>query len=378
MADVSPGSLLGYGWLLESRLTRGDRMKKIGLLLSTVLLATIGLLAPAGLAAAVEPIYPVMHTSEYPPDGIYFRNSPNWDDAIRVTGHGVFAGDRIRLKCWTSGTNVPRRDGGANYIWYLADNVTRPTSPQGANSGWINAHFVNDRTGPNAVAPGVIQCGLPGPRTIYYSPFELGKYEAPGSPNVRTVPKSEWVSIVTCNPFPAVSVAAPSTVSKLAGWSLGRLGTIYAVSDGATSRRINQILMIDPGSYDNMTGGCDSKLVGKRKPGRILADWLNANPSAQFVILSGDLTANTARPRYGHANAGIQHYYFNDIRTYAPKARSRVLVCNYRVPGTDPNSKASLNSSHYVMYNGSKGFIPNMTNRCPAVSGAKYTGYWHP
>ena len=116
-----------------------------------------------GVAAAAEPVYPVMNTSEYPPDGIYFRNSPDWNNTSRITGLGVFAGDQVRLKCWENGTNVPRLDGGSNTVWYLADNVTRPTSPAGGNSGWLNAHFVNDGTGPNEVAPGVIRCGTAPP-----------------------------------------------------------------------------------------------------------------------------------------------------------------------------------------------------------------------
>ena len=56
-----------------------------------------------GVATASEPVYPVMNTSEYPPDGIYFRNSPDWNNTSRITGFGVFAGVR-------SGSNAGRTE----------------------------------------------------------------------------------------------------------------------------------------------------------------------------------------------------------------------------------------------------------------------------
>lgn len=127
---------------------------------------TIGLAVLLGLGivgvlpgvASADPVYPVMNTSEYPPDGVYFRNSPNDADAIRITGVGVYAGERVALHCFTHGTNVQRRDGGVNTVWYLATNLTRPTAAGRTNEGWINAHFINDGTGPGQTAPTVPAC----------------------------------------------------------------------------------------------------------------------------------------------------------------------------------------------------------------------------
>lgn len=116
-------------------------------------------------AFAAGPVYSVMNTSEYPPDGVYFRTAPDWAKADRTAGFGVYAGDRVQLRCHASGTNVPRRDGGTNTIWYQADNTSRTTVAGRANAGWINAHFVNDGTGPNQVAPGVPACGA-GPAPV--------------------------------------------------------------------------------------------------------------------------------------------------------------------------------------------------------------------
>jgi hypothetical protein len=126
----------------------------------------VGLTVALPGAADAATVYSVMNTSEYPPDGIYFRSSPNDADAIRAAGIGVFAGERVALNCWASGTNVQRRDGGVNTVWYQAANVSRTTAAGRANEGWINAHFIDDRTGPNQVAPGVRACGAQVPAPI--------------------------------------------------------------------------------------------------------------------------------------------------------------------------------------------------------------------
>ncbi|MFZ1302153.1 MAG: phospholipase [Candidatus Microsaccharimonas sp.] len=134
--------------------------RKIFAAVLTAALMLMGLILGATSAAADEPIYPVMNTSEYPPDGIYFRSAPDWNKPIRVTGVGIYSGERVQLKCWEWGTNVPRTDGGSNTLWYYSLNVSRPSvGGYGNNIGWVNAHFVNDGTGPNQVAPSVIRCG---------------------------------------------------------------------------------------------------------------------------------------------------------------------------------------------------------------------------
>jgi len=140
-------------------------VKPIVSALSTILLVASAVAATATPALA-DAVYPVMNTSEYPPDGINFRSGPDWNTRVALTGYGVYAGESVRLKCWTTGSNVPRRDGGSNIIWYQADNVSRPSAAGRANSGWINAHFVNDGTGPNEHVGGVPDCNAPqGPVT---------------------------------------------------------------------------------------------------------------------------------------------------------------------------------------------------------------------
>lgn len=104
------------------------------------------------------PIYPVMNTDETPPDGIWFRNSPHTADTNRITGDGIYAGDRVQLICYAYGDAVgPYNDS----LWYYVTNVTRPTvlGTGAPNVGYLNAHYINDGKVANQVDAGVPACG---------------------------------------------------------------------------------------------------------------------------------------------------------------------------------------------------------------------------
>jgi hypothetical protein len=96
-----------------------------------------------------------MNTSETPPDGVWFRNSPHTADTDRVTGHGVYMGDEVQLLCYGWGDAVgPYSDT----LWYQVNNLTRPSVDGHANSGWLNAHYINDDQKANVVDAGVAPC----------------------------------------------------------------------------------------------------------------------------------------------------------------------------------------------------------------------------
>lgn len=106
--------------------------------------------APSGL-----PVFAVQNTSETPPDGVWFRNSPHTADTARVTGLGIYMGERVQLRCFAWGDSVgPYSDT----LWYQVANVTRPTNDGAQNSGWLNAHYVADGLAANQVDPGVPAC----------------------------------------------------------------------------------------------------------------------------------------------------------------------------------------------------------------------------
>src|SRR5262245_39374665 len=95
--------------------------------IAVVLVVTAtGVLSAADPAAAAGPRFPVMNTSEQPPDGVWFRNSGSVNDTDRLTGHGVYAGDVVEEQCYIWGDAV---GAYANRLWYFVANITRPTVP---------------------------------------------------------------------------------------------------------------------------------------------------------------------------------------------------------------------------------------------------------
>ena len=96
--------------------------------------------------------------------GVYWRATPNWNDAIRNPGYGVYTGDTVQLNCWVRGGTVPPYYN--NPLWYQATVV----SGRGKGSGLVNDHFLETGTNvPNIIVPGVPPCGSgppPGPPMI--------------------------------------------------------------------------------------------------------------------------------------------------------------------------------------------------------------------
>jgi hypothetical protein len=134
-----------------------DRRRWIAIIATAATLCGLGFLVAPSTQAASGPTFPVMNTSETPPDGVWFRNSPQTANTDRVTGHGVYAGDVVQLQCYAWGDAVGAYN---NTLWYYANNVTRPTvSANGQpNVGFLNAHYINDGQAANVVDAGVPAC----------------------------------------------------------------------------------------------------------------------------------------------------------------------------------------------------------------------------
>lgn len=367
-------------------------------LLSVAIAAGVVTALPPAATAAGGPTYPVMNTSEYPPDGIYFRNGPDWNNTSRVTGWGVYAGDRVQLWCWQTGAdNVLRRSGGNN-VWYIALNVTRPSRSGGENSGWINAHFVNDGTQPYQVAPGVPACvngqvpqtPQPNPGTppvpqlrdggsVYYSPYDSDtiKYRLLGLmsvtvPSLATVTmyRQAWDSPATCNGslvgnFP--DVVGNRRITTLSGWSIGRQGPLYFLRDYPNRRaNIHYVVLFDPGSYDELTSDCTRSTASQ-----IYQNWLLSDSHNRLVIFSGATTRDVGHPSRVNGRTyydrGIQEVYFTKIRGTA--TASRVTVCEYN------------NMSHpdvWINFRAWQNYAP-ITSSCPtAADGTNANAVWHP
>ena len=107
------------------------RRHAISALLTAALgVAGIGLAQPSASASVAS--FPVMNTSETPPDGVWFRNSPSNADTNRETGFGIYAGEHLAVDCFAWGDAVDPYD---NHIWYRGGDVERPTVNGHANYG---------------------------------------------------------------------------------------------------------------------------------------------------------------------------------------------------------------------------------------------------
>ena len=183
--------------------------RRVAALCSCVAMLFVSLaeLAPQ-VQAGTEPVFTVMNTSETLPDGVWFRNSPHTSDTDRVTGHGVYMNEQVQLQCYAWGDAVGPYD---DTLWYFVLNVTRPINAGVTNSGYLNAHYINDGLVANQIDAGVTPCTSPsgiseqeghnGVNTFtnYHNASGLGP----------TVPAAAWVQI-TCKVYdPTIASANP-------------------------------------------------------------------------------------------------------------------------------------------------------------------------
>ena len=326
--------------------------------------------------------------------GVYARFGPHTDDTNRTAGYGVYPGDLVELFCGViDGSPVGQY---SNQTWHFIADLSRPSE----GTFWLNDHYVDSPNSAGQLTPGETTCSNESsnplaPTTpyaaVYYSPYELNDFYPSNAQYTTPLGRSAWSSGAACDAAKAYA-ATPFTVggvmpvTQLAGWSLGRVGPLYFLHEATLSDelRISNILLIDPGNYSDLAGNffnqsCDATLGG----GVLLADWLETNPSATLVVLSGDTTTDSNNPINGYANAGIQNVYFNDIRAadsqYGGGIRNRVLVCNYTMPGVDVSNAQSMKQSHEQMVLSANKYIgqpPLMS--CPQLDGMTFTGSWHP
>jgi predicted Zn-dependent protease len=129
---------------------------RFGALVAGLVAAAATMVVLAQPALASGPAFVVMNTSESLPDGVWFRNSPHTADTNRETGFGVYKNEYVQAVCYQWGDAV---GAYGNTVWYLSNNLTRPTINGHANSGYLNTHYVNDGMTANHVYPGIPQCG---------------------------------------------------------------------------------------------------------------------------------------------------------------------------------------------------------------------------
>lgn len=370
---------------LRRRLLTGSFGRALVATVTAALLSTV-VTAPPAAAATVD--FPVMNTSESPPDGVWFRTDTN-NNTERITGLGIYAGDVMSVECWSWGVPI---GSYSNQIWYRGSNKTRPTAPGGRpNRGWMNTHYVNDGMTANNYHPAVPSCSVydaPPPQApttsssvAYYSGVNsagAGQADALQVARVLTdAPNAtfdgQWTSGVKCSPNKNAVNFAGANIKRLAGFSLGRLGPVYALNylrwhNGAEyANSIDYVVMFDPGnSVDLLSSDSCDRYGTAADAGNTLGWWLTQpNTDHRLVILSGSRTAE-------QQHKGIQEAYFNVIRRNWPAARSKIIVCNYTY-GHD----ATFSNLKSEMVNATRISTAQGVNSCPRQGNAQVWG-WNP
>lgn len=256
----------------------------------------------------------------------------------------------------------------------------------------INARVVIERVVPACVsAVAALFCGSApavaaaptAPGIVFFSPPTSPAFPVQAVlPVGRTILPAHWISAARCSAGTAkAAVGAPARI--MAGWSLGRLGPIYylAAASDDELRQVDTIVMIDPGSVDELTGNgsCDiavtiNGLPVYRRSGQILARWLAINPAAHLIVLAGPGTADPAHRSDGRAHAGIQRAYFDDVKAAGSGLRDRISVCNYL-------STLDDRSAHQAMFDGAAPQVAGLgPSSCPHIPGMTRESAtpWHP
>lgn len=285
--------------------------------------------------------------------GVFYRNSPNWSDTPRVTGVGVYDGDRVELICGSMGTSVGSYN---NRAWSKVRNLFRPS----IGEGWVNEHFINDGAAANTFVAGEPMCAgsSGGQGSLYYSPYPenphgpnstgqitidhlIGKSwtKAP-SPATVTMHQNQWDVSRDGQGCPALASFVPrgsaafdgGQITTLASWSLARAAPfMFLKARPDLQPQIHYILLFDPGTDDEWDS---SACVAEYPIGGILRDWLIASPANRLVVLSGVKTADVGHTSVdGHGHAGIQNHLFYPLKRAGEPSgrhlRAQIIVCNY-------------------------------------------------
>ena len=143
---------------------------------------------------------------------------------------------------------------------------------------------------------------------------------------------------------------------------------------------IHTIVLFDPGSYSEMTGGsddgCDSK-ISKPSINEMLAKWLQTSGN-ELLVLTGieseekpygipGTEVRWGKPRY----TGLWNFYFHDLWGEKSSVRSRAVVCDY----DNLSHRGVLEHFYPVVKAAALGYRPD---GCPISPGAPTPTQWSP
>jgi hypothetical protein len=151
----------------------------------------VGEWATASCSPTVQPPTAVGYRVADADGGVYWRSGPDWSKSIKVSGWGVYTGDRVGLQCWIRGGVVPPFNN--NPLWYRATHI----SGRGTGSGYVNDHFLLTSTNlPNVPEPGIPPCVQDAPLPPPSTPSGLTV-----SAVTRTSFSVSWAAVATADDY---------------------------------------------------------------------------------------------------------------------------------------------------------------------------------
>ncbi|HVB22307.1 MAG TPA: hypothetical protein VNG51_10210 [Ktedonobacteraceae bacterium] len=305
-----------------------------------------------------------------------------------ITPAGTLATDGSGDVAWEYGTDAATGDMG-----FVSDQGLDTQVAQGQEIAQLNAQGI-----PTCGA-GNQQTANATPTTNFFSPIPGQANGLASLPSIADIQYdlNTW-SAGDCTDTKVAQILQnlPTTVSTLAGWSLGRLGVLYFLQAATDQQmaQIHTIILFDPGDSHDFGGyvfanllhfgnACDWKL----NPNALLASWLQLNQQNRLIIFTGQvseekelapggnnttvssITSGTdlnSSPQLVSTYAGLWQYYFADVWNTTVGAQ-QVLVCDY-----DGLDHAAVLSDYYTS-------IQNPPSSCPSAPDQTHPlTSWHP
>lgn len=288
-----------------------------------------------------------IHISGTGGDGVLMHSEPT----VGSTRTG-WLGERASpdYTCFTYGDTV----GNVN-VWFLVTNA-------GGATGYYPSYYDDSSYSSEAELTsryGVPRCGntSPSPPPPPPPPPPPAKVPVFFEPETRTgvsaspagyeIPYSAWKGCGTTAASIAVKTRLGNrTTSTLAGWSIGRLGPVYLLSQSDTYRASTRlVVLVDPGQRSEM----NAQNTCEKNAGATLGYWLSTHADNRLVIIAGSATAKDG-------GRGLRDFYLNGIRDKGMS--SRTAVCNAPGVSHDDTVRRWINDTR-------TGYITNPRSTCP-------------
>lgn len=245
--------------------------------------------------------------------------------------------------CFTYGDMV-----GNVKVWFLVTNA-------GGATGYYPSYYDDSSYSSETELTaryGVPRCGgtpppppPPPPVPVFFEP--ASRTQVVAAPAGYEIPYNSWKGCGTRAAVNAVKAKLGTrTPSTLAGWSIGRLGPVYLLSQSDTYRASTRlVVLVDPGSRSEM----NAENTCEKNAGATLGSWLSMNRDNRLVIIAASATA-------ADRGSGLREFYLKGIRDKGMS--SRTAVCNAPGVSHDDAARRWINDTR-------TSYIANPRSSCP-------------